>query len=184
VTLAEVELLTSEERAARPLEAEAQGGVARAGESATVSVEVFNWGDAGQCGQVTAAEEPWLFDADRSQYDGRGRFAGNERYFIYRFPIRDGVTGGSLRLDLQAELLVQVSTDGQAWRTVLEETRRITDGSNRGWREMDVSELAVPARRSTCGSPTASRTTGGVAGSRGCGWSCRASREGPRHGRR
>ncbi len=94
-------------------------------------------------------ETPWLFDAGGSQLNGtvpggRARFADNERYFVYRFPIRDGVTGGSLRLDLQAEFLVQVSTDGQTWRTVLEETRRITDGSNRGWRELDVSELADP----------------------------------------
>jgi hypothetical protein len=27
---------------------------------------------------------------------------------------------------------------------VLEETRRITDGSNRGWQELDVSDLADP----------------------------------------
>jgi len=223
VTLAEVELLTTEERAARPLEVEAAGDVARAGETATVSVEVFNWGDASQSGQVTAsapagwsvepasapfgpigngesdtvtfdvtvpagtelgtypiaitatspsatakgsanvnvvgdvveftpgtpAEEPWLFDAGGSQlngevYDGRARFADNERYFIYRFPIRAGTTGGTLRLDLQAEYLVQASTDGENWATVLEETRRITDGSNRGWQELDVADLADP----------------------------------------
>jgi predicted alpha-1,2-mannosidase len=226
VTLAEVELLTSEERAARPLEIEAEGGVARAGETATVSAEVFNWGDASQSGQVTATapagwsvrpasapfgplgngqsdtvafevtvppgtqpgaypvaltatssggatakgsanvnvvgdvvefapgsdgETPWLFDADGSQLNGtvpggRARFADNERYFVYRFPIRNGVTGGTLRLDLQAEFLVQVSTDGQTWRTVLEETRRITDGSNRGWRELNVLQLANPGQ--------------------------------------
>jgi hypothetical protein len=77
-------------------------------------------------------------------YDGRARFADNERYFVYRFPIRPEMTGGTLRLDLQAEFLVQVSSDGQTWRTVLEETRRITDGSNRGWRQLNVNDLARP----------------------------------------
>jgi hypothetical protein len=223
VRLAEVELLTNEARAATPLEVEATGGVARAGETTTVQATVFNWGDASQSGQLTAvapegwtvepasapfgpigrgesasvtfevtvpagtelgsypieftaasssasatasanvnvvgdvveftpgtdAEEPWLFDADASQlngevYEGRARFADNERFFVYRFPLEPDMTGGTLRLDLQAEFLVQVSSDGQSWRTVLEETRRITDGSNRGWRELDLAQLAQP----------------------------------------
>jgi predicted alpha-1,2-mannosidase len=106
-------------------------------------------GDVVEFTPGTPAEEPWLFDADASQlngavYDGHARFADNERYFVYRFPIGADVTGGTLRLDLQAEFLVQASTDGQTWRTVLEETRRITDGSNRGWRELDVLDLADP----------------------------------------
>ena len=159
--LAEVELLTDEERAATPLELEATGGAVRPGQTVQVNATVFNWGDASQSGQVTAsapqgwtvtpasapfgpigrgesdeltfdvtvpagtelgtyaieltangsarvsanvtvvgdvveftpntaAEEPWLFDADGSQFDGRGRFADNERYFVYRFPIRRG----------------------------------------------------------------------------------------------
>jgi predicted alpha-1,2-mannosidase len=223
VRLAEVELLTSEERAATPLEVEAEGMAVRAGQTATVKATVFNWGDASQSGQVTAkapagwsvqpasapfgplakgeskavefrvavpartplgtypievtatsagatakasanvnvvgdvieftpgtaAEEPWLFDAGASQlngevYDGRARFADNERYFVYRFPLEPNMTGGTLRLDLQAEFLVQVSSDGRSWRTVLEEKRRITDGSNRGWRELDLAQLAKP----------------------------------------
>jgi predicted alpha-1,2-mannosidase len=106
-------------------------------------------GDVVEFTPGTAAEEPWLFDAGGSQldgevYDGRARFADNGRYFIYRFPIGADVTGGTLRLDLQAEFLVQVSTDLEHWDPVLEETRRITDGSNRGWRELDVSDLAGP----------------------------------------
>jgi hypothetical protein len=54
----------------------------------------------------TAAEEPWLFDADGSQFDGRGRCADNERFFVYRFPIGDDVTAGTLSLLLRAEFLV------------------------------------------------------------------------------
>ena len=106
-------------------------------------------GDVVEFTPGTDAEGPWLFDAGGSQlngevYDGRARFADNERYFVYRFPIGEDVTGGTLRLDLQAEFLVQASTDGETWDTVLEETRRITDGSNRGWQELDLSELAEP----------------------------------------
>jgi hypothetical protein len=100
----------------------------------------------------TDAEQPWLFDAGGSQldgavYDGHARFADNGRYFVYRFPIGADVTDGTLRLDLQAEYLVQASTDGTNWDTVLEETRRITDGSNRGWQQIDhVTDLAGPGQ--------------------------------------
>ncbi len=114
-------------------------------------------GDVVEFTPFTAAEEPWLFDAGGSQengqvlddngdpYEGNARFADNERYFVYRFEIGDDVSGGTLRLLLHGEFLVQVSSDdGQTWETVLEETRRITDGSNHGWRELDVATLADP----------------------------------------
>jgi hypothetical protein len=114
---------------------------------ATANVNVV--GDVVEFTPGTQAEAPWLHDAGGSQlngevYDGRARFADNASHFVYRFPIRADATGGTLRLDLQAEFLVQVSSDGSTWRTVLEETRRITDGSNRGWRELDVNDLAEP----------------------------------------
>jgi hypothetical protein len=226
VRLAEVELLTDEERAETPLEVEAEGAVARPGETATVKATVFNWGDQSRSGQVTAsapqgwtvtpasasfgpiargesddatfqvtvpagtelgtypieftatasgtsakasanvnvvgdvveftpgtdAEEPWLVDAGGSQlngeaYDGRARFADNERYFVYRFPIREDATGGTLGLDIGNQFLVQVSSDGASWRTVLRETQEIRDLSNRDedeWRELDVNDLAEP----------------------------------------
>jgi NPCBM-associated, NEW3 domain of alpha-galactosidase len=223
VRLAEVELLTTEKRAAMPLEADVEGGVGEAGSTVQSNVKLANWGDAPLRSELTEtvpdrwtvaptpapfspiasgdsqtvtldvtipadaelgsypievvatsrratakasgnvnvigdvieftpftpAEEPWLFDAGASQqngevYDGHARFADGERYFVYCFPIGDDVTGGSLRLDLQAEYLVQPSTDGATWTTVLGETRRITDGSNRGWQELDVADLAQP----------------------------------------
>jgi NPCBM-associated, NEW3 domain of alpha-galactosidase len=116
----------------------ATSGAVRARASGTVNVV----GDVIEFTPGTTAEEPWLFDAGASQldgevYDGRARFADNERAFVYRFP----ASGGTLRLDLHNQFLVQVSADGQSWRTVLEETRRITDGSNRGWREVGPAEL-------------------------------------------
>jgi hypothetical protein len=39
------------------------------------------------------------------------------------------------------QFLVQTSADGQSWETVLEETRQIRDGSNRGERSVDLAEL-------------------------------------------
>ncbi|MGH3483521.1 MAG: GH92 family glycosyl hydrolase [Nocardioidaceae bacterium] len=94
----------------------------------------------------TAAEVPWLFDADGSQldgavFDGNARFTDNDRYAIYRFPLPSDVTGGTLTLDMHNQFLIQSSTDGETWQTVLEETQPIRDGSNRGERSLDLAEL-------------------------------------------
>jgi hypothetical protein len=124
-----------------PIEVRAtSAGVPVARASANVSVV----GDVIEFTPDTAAEAPWLHDADGSQFDGRGRFADNERYFVYRFEIGDDVTAGTLSLLLRAEFLVQVSNDGATWRTVLEETRRITDGTNEGTRDLDLMDLVEP----------------------------------------
>jgi predicted alpha-1,2-mannosidase len=123
-------------------------GVPDARASANVSVV----GDVIEFTPDTDAEEPWLFDAGASQlngevYDGRARFADNERYFVYRFPIREGATSGTLRLDMQAEFHVEVSSDGTSWRTVLRQPVRVRDGSNRGWRELKLEDLIVPGQQ-------------------------------------
>jgi alpha-galactosidase-like protein len=117
---------------------------------ATANVSVV--GDVVEFTPGTQAEQPWLFDAGGSQlngevYDGRARFADNERYFVYRFPIREGATRGTLRLDMQAEFHVQVSSDGTNWRTVLRQPERVRDGSNRGWRELKLEELIQPGQQ-------------------------------------
>jgi predicted alpha-1,2-mannosidase len=94
----------------------------------------------------TSAEEPWLADADGSQldgaaYDGRARFTDNQRYFVYRFELPGDVTGGTLSLDIGNQFLVQSSTDGSSWTTVLREDRQIRDLSNRAWRDLDLNTL-------------------------------------------
>jgi hypothetical protein len=100
----------------------------------------------------TSAEEPWLSDSGGSQldgtaYDGRARFADNERYFVYRFDLPDDVTGGTLSLDIGNQFLVQASTDGESWREVLRETREIRDVAlNRAWRDLDLNELRGEGR--------------------------------------
>jgi hypothetical protein len=98
------------------------------------------------------AEEPWLFDADGSQldgdvFDGQARFTDRDRFAVYRFALPDGVTGGTLTLDIGNQYLVRVSTDGENWRTVLdwrtvlEESQNVRDLSNRAERALDLNEL-------------------------------------------
>lgn len=95
---------------------------------------------------ATKAEEPWLFDADGSQldgdvFDGQARFTDGDRFAVYRFALPDGVTAGTLTLDIGNQYLVTVSTDGENWRTVLEESQNIRDLSNRAERALDLNEL-------------------------------------------
>ena len=110
----------------------------------TGSVQVL--GDTIEFAPGSAAEEPWLSDAGGSQLDGtvpdgRARFTDNERYFVYRFELPEDVTGGTLSLEIGNEFLVQASTEGSSWQTVLREDREIRDLSNRAWRELDLNAL-------------------------------------------
>ena len=87
----------------------------------------------------TAAEQPWLWDADGSQSSGPGnRYADNDHYFVYRFPLPADVTAGTVTLSIDNEFLVQASSDGQHWTTVLTESREIHDGSNKADRTVDM----------------------------------------------
>ncbi|MGH8834821.1 MAG: NEW3 domain-containing protein, partial [Actinomycetes bacterium] len=94
----------------------------------------------------TAAEEPWLSDADGSQldgtvFDGRARFADGSQYFVYRFQLPSAVTGGQLTIDVGNQFLVRVSTDGENWQTILEEAENVRDLSNRQEHVFDLNEL-------------------------------------------
>jgi uncharacterized repeat protein (TIGR01451 family) len=118
---------------------------------ATASGNVQVIGDVIEFTPDTAAEEPWLFDADASQldgavFDGHARFTDGERYVIYRFQLPSAVTGGTLTLDIGNQFLVKVSSDGASWRTVLEETQNIRDLSNRQERALDLNELRGAGR--------------------------------------
>jgi predicted alpha-1,2-mannosidase len=87
----------------------------------------------------TAAEQPWLSDADGSQSAGAGnRFADNDHYFVYRFPLPADTTGGKVTLSIDNEFLVQASSDGQNWTTVLTESQQVHDGSNKADRSVDI----------------------------------------------
>ena len=99
----------------------------------------------------TAAELPWLFDADASQldgtvYDGRARFTDGNSYATYRLEVPSDLTGGSLTLDIGNQYLVQVSPDNQNWRTILEETNNVRDLANRAERSFDLNDLRGDGR--------------------------------------
>lgn len=81
----------------------------------------------------TVAETPWLFDADHSQSNGvQNRFADGNAHFTYRFPFPADTTAAHVTLTIDNEFLIQVSTDNTHWTTVAQETRPVTDGSNKG----------------------------------------------------
>lgn len=88
----------------------------------------------------TAAETPWLSDADGSQSGGvQNRFADGNHYFVYRFPLPQDTTSAKVTLTIDAEYLVQAGSDGENWTTVLRESRPITDGSNKADKTIDLT---------------------------------------------
>ena len=88
----------------------------------------------------TVDENPWLFDPANSQSNGvQNRFADGNAHFTYRFPFPSDTTSAQVTLTIDAEFLVQVSSDNQTWTTVLQETRPITDGSNKADRTIDLT---------------------------------------------
>lgn len=94
----------------------------------------------------TQAEAPWLAEPDGSQlngeiFDGRGRFADGTTYFTYRFDIPSDVTGGTVTLHIGNQFVVRVSSDGENWRTVLQETREIRDLANLADRTLNLSDI-------------------------------------------
>lgn len=88
----------------------------------------------------TVDENPWLWDADHSQSNGvQNRFADGSAHFTYRFPFPSDTTSAHVTLTIDAEYLVQASADGQHWTTVLQEYQRVTDGSNKADRTIDLT---------------------------------------------
>lgn len=88
----------------------------------------------------TAGELPWLFDPDHSQSNGvQNRFADGNAHFTYRFPFPADTVSASVTLTIDAEFVVQVSSDNENWTTVLKEDRPITDGSNKADRSIDLT---------------------------------------------
>ncbi|MFI5693071.1 glycoside hydrolase family 76 protein [Kribbella sp. NPDC051586] len=93
----------------------------------------------------TAAETPWLYDADGSQSNGvQNRFADGHSYFVYRFPFPSDTTSASVSLTIDNEFAVQVSGDGQNWTTVATETNPYHDGENKAARSFDLTPYLGP----------------------------------------
>lgn len=88
----------------------------------------------------TAAELPWLWDADGSGNNGpQSRFADGNSYFVYRFPFPAGTTSAKATVTIENQYLVDVSPDGENWTTVLREDEEIRDGSNKAAQELDLT---------------------------------------------
>jgi len=88
----------------------------------------------------TVNENPWLFDAGGSQSNGvQNRFADGNAHFTYRLPFPADTTSAHVTLTIDAEFLVQASTDNEHWTTVLQETQPVTDGSNKADRSIDLT---------------------------------------------
>ncbi len=88
----------------------------------------------------TAAEIPWLFDADGSGNNGpTSRFADGTSYFIYRFPFPSGTTEAKATIMIENEYLVEASPDGKIWTEVLREDQEIKDGSNKAEHPLDLT---------------------------------------------
>jgi predicted alpha-1,6-mannanase (GH76 family) len=88
----------------------------------------------------TVDENPWLFDTGGSQSNGvQNRFADGNAHFTYRFPFPADTTSAHVTLTIDAEFLVQASSDNEHWTTVLEETQPVTDGSNKADRTVDLT---------------------------------------------
>ncbi|MFF1823428.1 glycoside hydrolase family 76 protein [Kribbella sp. NPDC058245] len=95
----------------------------------------------------TAAETPWLWDADGSQSNGvQNRFADGHSYFIYRFPFPSDATTASATLTIDNEFVVQASGDGQTWTTVATETQPFHDGENKAARTFDLTPYLGPGK--------------------------------------
>ena len=93
----------------------------------------------------TAAETPWLWDADGSQSNGvQNRFADGNSYFVYRFPFPADTAAAHAVLTIDNEYVVQVSGDGQNWTTVLTETRQLHDGENKADQTIDLTPYLGP----------------------------------------
>ena len=88
----------------------------------------------------TVDENPWLFDAGGSQSNGvQNRFADGNAHFTYRLPFPTDTTSAHVTLTIDAEFLVQASSDNEHWTTVLQETQPVTDGSNKADRTIDLT---------------------------------------------
>ncbi|MGW0231434.1 glycoside hydrolase family 76 protein [Actinopolymorpha singaporensis] len=93
----------------------------------------------------TAAEMPWLWDADGSQSNGvQNRFADGNHYFVYRFPFPADTVTARATVTIDNEYVVEASSDGEHWTTVAKEAQRVTDGSNKADQVIDLTAYLGP----------------------------------------
>ncbi|MFD4258949.1 NEW3 domain-containing protein [Streptomyces sp. NPDC058534] len=106
-------------------------------------------GDVTEIEPGTDSEAGVLVADDRSQVTGDGadawaRYADADRSFTYRLPV-PGDSRGTVTLDIANQFLVEASTDGTDWTSVLREPDPVMFQSNREQRSLDVAELREQA---------------------------------------
>ncbi|WP_210414703.1 glycoside hydrolase family 76 protein [Microlunatus elymi] len=88
----------------------------------------------------TAAETPWLYDADGSQSNQAGsRFADGNSHFSYRFPFPADSASAKATLDIDNEYTIEASADGKTWTALAKEDQQIHDGENRAEHTVDLT---------------------------------------------
>lgn len=99
----------------------------------------------------TPVERAVMFDADAKVFSdwalscgGNPRFADAPLRFVYRFDLPSDTQGGEVTLHIGNQFLVEASTDGTSWRTVLRETDTSDNArllKNLAKRSLDLNDL-------------------------------------------
>lgn len=76
--------------------------------------------------------------------DGQARYADGDRSFTYRLPVPDG-SRGTVTLDIANQYLVEVSSDGEHWTSVLREPDPVMFQTNRAERALSLADLREQA---------------------------------------
>ncbi|MFB7085241.1 GH92 family glycosyl hydrolase [Streptomyces sp. NPDC056296] len=106
-------------------------------------------GDVTEIEPGTDSEQGVLVADDGSQVTGDGsdalaRYADADRSFTYRLPV-PADSRGTVTLDIANQFLVEASTDGTHWTTVLREPDPVMFQSNREQRGLDIADLREQA---------------------------------------
>ncbi len=83
-----------------------------------------------------------LIDPGTSLQDGQSRWVDNDGTFVYRFFISNSseIESAKFEIDIANDYIVELSSNGQDYRIVLNAVDNITDESNRAWRSFYYGE--------------------------------------------
>ena len=92
---------------------------------------------------VAGREPPGvLIDPGISLEDGQSRWVDKDANFVYRFflPNSSETDSAKFELDIANDYVVELSSDGKTYRTVLSAEGNVIDESNRGWKSFYYGE--------------------------------------------
>jgi RHS repeat-associated protein len=92
-------------------------------------------------------ETPYLFNDNGSKVDGGGdRYADATATFTYRFVLPSDTAHATLKVEVDNEFLVQLSSDNQTWTDVAKETNVVKNGSNRIARSFSLDSYLATSK--------------------------------------